>query len=99
MAANKIKKAQTGSKETPKRKPITEKDMVEKFIPEFHSFMKNTRPTAPSDSVLNRRIKEGIVKRDERSGDVFPTKKFYTPGRSLYKKGGVVKKKATKRKK
>lgn len=99
MAVNKIKKAQTGSKETPKRKPVTEKDVIEKFIPEFHSFMKNTRPTPSPDSVLKRRIKEGVVKKDEKSGDVFPTKKFYTPGRSLYKKGGAVKKKATKRKK
>lgn len=97
MAANKIKKAQTGNN-LGKRKPVTERDLYKEYIPQNVERMRNVRPIPASDSVLNRRIKEGVVRKDERSGDVFPTKKYFEPGRSTYKKGGVVKKKTAKRK-
>jgi len=96
----KIKKAQTGTDTTKARKVITEKEVLNEWRPTNVERMRGGayRPQA-SDSLINQRIKEGVIRRDPKSGDIFPTEKYYKPGRKLsgeLKKGGKVVKKAVK---
>lgn len=93
-----IKKAQNGDS-TKARKVVTEKDLYEKFIPSNRQMMTGVGPsktaikTNKSDSILKQRIKEGLFKQDPKSGDIFPTEKYYKPGRKIsgeLKKGGKI---------
>jgi len=93
-----IKKAQAGDTTKPKR-VVTEKDLYEKFIPSNRQMMTGVGPsktairTNKSDSILKQRIKEGLFTQDPKSGDIFPTEKYYKPGRKVsgeLKKGGKV---------
>lgn len=77
-----------------KKKVYSMDDAYNEYRPHLREMVgKGYKGGQASDSLINRRIKEGMITRDPKSGDIFPTKKFKQPGRvASQKNGGKVKK-------
>lgn len=82
-------------------KPVTEKDLYEKFIPsERERLVTGPQRTQAADSTINRLIKEGKLFRNA-DGDIFPTDKLNPPRMKAageLKRGGKVAKKSVVKK-
>lgn len=106
----KIKKAQFGNKAGYKRSPVsstTQESALNEWRPDYRSMVMG--PKSGVDSLARKKaIAAGLFKEDKKSGDIYPTAKYYKPGRitpgeqqdiAKQKKGGktVAKKKAVKK--
>lgn len=106
-SGTKVKKAKNGSKIDPPskrgvanmkpvdRKVITEKEVYDEFRPSLRTYMTQSDLTPASDSLINARIKEGYIRKDPKTGDVFPGPNYNKPRRiSAQKSGGKTKAKS-----